>query len=224
MSSAQTQQQQYRDFQQCTIDWCHSQLYGRNHNGTKRFLVADEVGLGKTMVAQGLIKRLLERRASRSIVYVCSSLDIINQNRTKLDPSAGAASYRQSRITMIRAKGASRKRTRFYFLTPGTSLFIKNSAGIVEERLYMAWLSKSMFGISDERAIELFKCYAASFGAKYRDLQSYGFKPLSQRERARLRSEWKVLIKDIKDGAENTFRATVTSMPKSCWHLWIQIW
>ena len=211
MSNAHDQPR-YREFQQCTIDWCHSQLYGRNHNGTKRFLVADEVGLGKTMIAQGLIKKLLERSASRSIVYVCSSLDIINQNRTKLDPTAVASSYQQSRITLIRARAASRKRTRFYFLTPGTSLFIKNSTGIVEERLYMAWLSKRMFRISDERAIELFQCNASSFADKFQDVRMYRFKPLSQREYARLRREWQVLAKDIRHGPRNTFRATVTSM------------
>jgi hypothetical protein len=202
----------YREFQKCTIDWCHSQLYGRNHNGTKRFLVADEVGLGKTMIAQGLINKLLERSASRSFVYVCSSLDIINQNRTKLDPTASESSYQQSRITLIRAGAAPRKRMHFYFLTPGTSLFIKNSTGIVEERLYMAWLAKRMFRISNHRAVELFKCNAASFGDEFGHVRSYGFRRLGQREYARLRREWRVLAKDIRHGPRNTFRATVTSM------------
>ena len=210
MSNAQAQAR-YREFQQYTIDWCHSQLYGRNHNGTKRFLVADEVGLGKTMIAQGLIKKLLERSASRSIVYVCSSQHHQSEP-AKVDPTASASSYQQSRITLIRALAASRKRTRFYFLTPGTSLFIKNSTGIVEERLYMAWLAKRMFRISNRRAVELFKCNASSFGDKFRDVRSYRYKRLSQREYARLRREWRGLAKSIRHGARNTFRDTVTSM------------
>lgn len=202
----------YREFQQCTIDWCHAQLYGRKHNRTKRFLVADEVGLGKTLIAQGLIKKVLEHQASRSIVYVCSSLDIINQNRSKLDPTANASAQQPGRITMIRARGTSRKRTRVYFLTPGTSLFIKNSTGIVEERLYMAWLSRRMFRISDQRAVELFKCNAPSFGDKFSDVSSYDFKPLGKRDFARLKKEWSELSKDIKHGSQSTWRATVTSM------------
>src|SRR5262249_7507382 len=202
----------YRDFQQCTIDWCHSQLYGRYNNGTRRFVVADEVGLGKTMVAQGLIKKLLERRASRSFVYVCSSLDIINQNRRRLDPTASESSYQQSRITLIRARATPRSRINFHFLTPGTSLFIKNSTGIIEERLYMAWLAKRMFRISNRRAVELFKCNATSFGDEFGRVRSYGFKRLGQREYGRLRREWQGLAKDIRYGPRNTFRATVTSM------------
>ena len=202
----------YREFQRCTIDWCYAQLYGRQHNGTKRFLVADEVGLGKTLIAQGVIGKLLNRKASHSIVYICSSLDIINQNRTKLDISASPSSEQPGRITMIRAYGASRKRTRFYFLTPGTSLFIKNSTGIVEERLYMAWLAKKIFGITDERAIELFKCNASSFGNKFSDVRSYGFKRLGRTEYAKLQREWRILAKEIRHGSHTTCRATVTSM------------
>lgn len=205
-------QVQYREFQRCTIARCYDQLYGQRHNRTKRFLVADEVGLGKTMIARGVIEKVLERKTSCSIVYVCSSLDIINQNRTKLDPSASSSTQQPGRITLLRAYGASRKRIRHYLLTPGTSLFIKNSTGIVEERLYMARLARKMFKISDRRAIQLFRCNAPSFGKKYRDIKSCGFKPLSQREYGRLRREWQRLAEDIRYGKRDSFRRTVTEM------------
>jgi hypothetical protein len=76
----------------------------------------------------------------------------------------------------------------------------------------MAWLAKKMFRISGKRAIQLFRCNASSFGDKFRDVRSYRFKRLSQREYARLRREWKVLANAIKHGPQNTFRATVTLM------------
>jgi hypothetical protein len=205
-------QPQYREFQRCSIDRCYAQLFGQGNNRTKRFLIADEVGLGKTILARGLIEKLLERKTSCSIVYVCSSLDIINQNRTKLDPAANSSAHQPGRITLLRAYGASRKRIRFYLLTPGTSLFIKNSTGIVEERLYMAWLARKLFRISEQRAIQLFKCNAPSFGRYFRQLSLSKFKPLNKRNYGRLRRGWRELSKDIRYGARDSFRRTVTAL------------
>jgi hypothetical protein len=61
----------------------------RSSRTHRHFLVADEVGLGKTVVAQGVISELMlqkRREANRPLVvfYVCSSLAIVAQNRRKL--------------------------------------------------------------------------------------------------------------------------------------------
>lgn len=51
----------------------------------RRFLVADEVGLGKTVVAQHVIRELLKNRERPLVVfYMCSNLTIARQNRRKL--------------------------------------------------------------------------------------------------------------------------------------------
>jgi len=52
---------------------------------TRRFLVADEVGLGKTVVAQHVILRLFSDLGRPLVVfYMCSNLAIARQNRRKL--------------------------------------------------------------------------------------------------------------------------------------------
>ena len=42
-----------KDFQRTTVDYVFKRLYG--DVSTSRFLIADEVGLGKTLVARGII-------------------------------------------------------------------------------------------------------------------------------------------------------------------------
>lgn len=61
----------------------------RRGKRVRRFLVADEVGLGKTIVARGVLRQLVERKRRRRegplrVFYVCSSLAIAGQNRTSL--------------------------------------------------------------------------------------------------------------------------------------------
>ena len=56
---------------------------------TRRFLVADEVGLGKTLVARGVIAKaidlLWEKGVPRiDIIYICSNSNIASQNISKL--------------------------------------------------------------------------------------------------------------------------------------------
>jgi len=61
----------------------------RSSNGHRHFLVADEVGLGKTVVAQGVIRELMSQKRDHEnrplvVFYVCSSLAIAAQNKRKL--------------------------------------------------------------------------------------------------------------------------------------------
>lgn len=63
----------------------------RTLNGAfpRRFLVADEVGLGKTVVAGGVINRLMIEKRERGegpicVLYVCSNLAIAHQNMDRL--------------------------------------------------------------------------------------------------------------------------------------------
>src|SRR5437763_14932821 len=69
-------------FQEASVLHAVSRLI--DASGSRRFLVADEVGLGKTLVAQGILQYLAERRSHLNVFYVCSSLTIANQNRGKL--------------------------------------------------------------------------------------------------------------------------------------------
>jgi len=49
-----------KPFQKATVNAVLSAF--RRKRGSRRFLVADEVGLGKTVVAQHVIKQLMEGR------------------------------------------------------------------------------------------------------------------------------------------------------------------
>jgi len=48
-----------KDFQRRTVDYIFHRMF-LAESPTRRFLVADEVGLGKTMVARGVIAKALE--------------------------------------------------------------------------------------------------------------------------------------------------------------------
>src|SRR5690554_7586493 len=75
-----------KDFQRATVDRVH----GLYLSGQKRVLVADEVGLGKTLVAKGVIARTARYHHEEledplfKVVYICSNQNIANQNINKL--------------------------------------------------------------------------------------------------------------------------------------------
>src|SRR5688572_26826859 len=94
-------------------------------------MVADEVGLGKTIVAQGIVRQFLDTQSARPVVvfYVCSSLPLASQNSKKLLevlPNAEERLHARSavdRLTMIPlTKPLTSRHLHLYPITPGTSL------------------------------------------------------------------------------------------------------
>ncbi len=77
-----------KDFQRKTVEYVYRRMY-TDEDRVNRFLVADEVGLGKTLVARGLIAKAIEhlwptdRRID--VVYVCSNAEIARQNIGRLN-------------------------------------------------------------------------------------------------------------------------------------------
>ena len=72
-----------KPFQEATVAHVLSRI--RDKRGSRRFLVADEVGLGKTLVAQGVIEALCQPASTPlRIFYMCSSLGIAAQNKRRL--------------------------------------------------------------------------------------------------------------------------------------------
>jgi len=63
-----------KDFQAATVDYVIAQFYEHNR---KKILVADEVGLGKTIIAKGVLLRGLQKSAAEGrpfhVVYICSN-------------------------------------------------------------------------------------------------------------------------------------------------------
>jgi len=100
-------------------------------DGSRRFLIADEVGLGKTVVARTIIQALMKgRRRALTVLYVCSNLNIAHQNRDKfleLLPSQEEqknASAKADRLTLAASprNRPNHERLHLYTLTPDTSV------------------------------------------------------------------------------------------------------
>ena len=95
-----------KDFQKNTVDYIFNKMYITNE--TDRFLVADEVGLGKTLIARGLIAKAVEHCQDSierfDIVYICSNGAIARQNMRKLNVLGNHDIAQLDRITMLPEK------------------------------------------------------------------------------------------------------------------------
>src|SRR4051794_5411272 len=102
-----------KDFQRDSVEYVFDRLYG--DDATRRFLVADEVGLGKTLVARGLIAKTIDRLWDTTkridIIYICSSGDIARQNIRRLDITGGEAAL-PSRVTLLPREIGNLKKNR----------------------------------------------------------------------------------------------------------------
>lgn len=158
------------DFQWATVDTVMNRLQQRN---AARLLVADEVGLGKTVVARGVIARLLLDRlnagtkAPLRIVYVCSNQVLAQENVRKLavfkrdDAKRWMRSPSFSRLAELglaprEEAGDAQHLLEICSLTPGTSLALNQGHGNAMER-YIVWqaLRKDRY-ISDPKPLEAF--------------------------------------------------------------------
>jgi hypothetical protein len=130
-----------KDFQRETVEYVFGQLYGQNP--TSRFLVADEVGLGKTLVARGVTAKAIDHlwdKADRiDIVCICSNADIARQNVNRLNVTPQQEFTHASRITMLPTliQDLQQNPLNFISLTPGTSFDLKSSLGHREERVLL---------------------------------------------------------------------------------------
>lgn len=127
-----------KDFQLRTVDYVFDRLYGGA--GTSRFLVADEVGLGKTLVARGVIARALEYLQDIvdrvDIIYVCSNTAIATQNVNRLNISDEKGFAIATRLTFLpmQVHSVTENKVNFISFTPGTTFDFKSRSGRVEER------------------------------------------------------------------------------------------
>ena len=122
-------------------------------------LLADEVGLGKTMVAQGVIQALLTgRRRPLTVIYLCSNAEIAEQNRKKLDPDSRKPIGRVTELAIDRADSAAD--LLLYSFTPGTSL--KEGTGLAWERRLLLYLLHRIYDypVGNKPWREFFRCGA----------------------------------------------------------------
>ena len=136
-----------KDFQRATVEQIIENFANPVHS--HRVLVADEVGLGKTIVAKGVIAQLLidaihnKNTRPLRVTYICSNLALANENREKLavfdhiaqhkyvqEPSFG----RLVELAIKPSLATSDKLLEVCSLTPATSFTLTNSDGNVRER------------------------------------------------------------------------------------------
>jgi len=141
-----------------------------DEEGSRRFLIADEVGLGKTVVAQEVIRRLMrQKRGPLVVLYVCSNLSIAHQNRRKilevLDGNTEGAVCEVDRLTLTPATGhPTHPKLHLYTLTPGTSIpsrYTTRPDGRQEERALIQALMELIWPkFLEEREDNFFQCKA----------------------------------------------------------------
>ena len=146
-----------KDFQRRTARWAFERMFAEGDPAT-RFLVADEVGLGKTHVAKGVIAQVIDhlRRtgdARLGIVYVCSNAAIARQNLRKLVPEGIQPLEEVERLTMLPLADLDRgdgpqTGVNLLPITPGTSLRFGRSTGKFEERCLAYTFLRAHWGAS----------------------------------------------------------------------------
>src|SRR5690606_23485894 len=145
--NVQTILSRLKAFQQRTVNHAFDRLF-LAPDSTSRFLVADEVGLGKTLVARGIIAKAIDHLWDDvpriDIIYICSNASIARANLPKLQ--VGGAGERTfslaARLTLLAADLAPREghgsladsRLNFGSFTPSTSFNIGRAPGRAGER------------------------------------------------------------------------------------------
>lgn len=143
-----TTMESLKDFQCATVERV-DELF---RNGQNRVLVADEVGMGKTLIARGVIAKtsIIQCEADDDlfkIIYICSNQVIAKQNIQKLDVFniCQDENADDSRLSMQHLKIAEQEFltkengdfAQLIPLTPSTSFVVKRGGGTRHERALM---------------------------------------------------------------------------------------
>lgn len=143
-----------KDFQRKTVDYVFQRLY-EGPDATKRFLVADEVGLGKTLVARGLIARAIDHLWDTieriDVVYICSNGDIARQNVNRLNVTNQREIAIATRMTMLplHLHDLKDQKLNFVSFTPGTSFDLKSATGFWKERVMLYHILRRGWGFGE---------------------------------------------------------------------------
>ena len=153
------------DFQRATARHAFRRLY-LDQDSTRRFLVADETGLGKTHVAREVIAQTIDHLQQVDhveridVVYVCSNADIAAQNIRKLNITGSEETSFATRLSLLITRpellspesGGEGKAVTFVAFTPGTSFQFGWQMGRKEERAVLYVLLSEHLGLKGARA------------------------------------------------------------------------
>lgn len=189
-----------REFQLAAVDRIVSRL--TDATGSGRFLLADEVGLGKTLVAKGVVNDLRQRktRGGFTIVYICSNNEIADQNREKLCDEKDCAVPGRLTMLALQSQQISRRREngqlQVFAFTPGTSLQVEHGTGIARERRLLLYLLFRIWRkrVNQAKWREFFRCSAGEerwqAETRFRRLKEEFFRSVAGDLQARLKNQW----------------------------------
>jgi hypothetical protein len=210
------------EFQVAAVDRIVERL--TDPKGSHRFLLADEVGLGKTRVAAGVITTMMEpKRNGFTVVYVCSNSEIAEQNRDKLCPDTQSSAVTRLTLLATRSSEVQRQRDKgdlqLFSFTPGTSFHVGGATGIDRERQLLLYLLARIWGKRVNRAKwrRFFCCtckwedkldpagYCIREGwstrSRFGDLRHEFIRKLAKDLQQRLRQQWNACTVEIIDPA-----------------------
>lgn len=137
-------------FQQATVLAAVDAL--TDAHGPRRFLIADETGLGKTVVARGVIDHMRQLKSPSSrpfrVYYITSGQRIAHQNRSRLleflpEDDLYRALIKADRLSLVPMERRERVDVELFALTPYTSFpddKKRQGSGRKDERAFMALL------------------------------------------------------------------------------------
>lgn len=174
-----------RDFQRDTVDHVFEQFY--KPDPSRHFLVADETGLGKSMVARGIIARTIEHLQQGppgteiNIVYICSNIDLARQNLERLNVTDNKDITHTSRLTLLAthnrrldsAEDNLQVPVNLVSLTPDTSFKTGQRMGRSDERQLLFLLLDREFQFSPTQrtaALSILQGSVASMSTFDRDV------------------------------------------------------
>lgn len=159
-----------KDFQRATVE----RVYELFQKGQNRVLVADEVGLGKTLIAKGVIAKtaILHKNQGDDlfkVIYICSNQNIARQNvmKLKIDTEVTVGNTNDTRLSMQHLKFHEEKMNpkiienyvQLIPLTPATSFNMTGGSGIVQERalIYAIFKRLPMLAPYDKQLEEILR-------------------------------------------------------------------
>ncbi|QGN49837.1 helicase [Micromonospora sp. WMMC415] len=165
-----------KDFQRDTVAYLLNRYFGTDP--TRRFLVADETGLGKSVVAGGVVAAMIDRLQRDDavtridIIYICSNQDVAAQNLARLAGPHHATHPMSSRLTLLgrelprftpQARGG--KPVNLVSFTPGTSFAPGWQTGTAAERAMLHHLlrNEGWDGWQRKAALRIMRCTTRSF-------------------------------------------------------------
>ncbi len=148
-----------KDFQKVTVEFAYERL---KNNG--RYLIADEVGLGKTMIAKGIIAKtydeLKNKKDNIEIVYITTNQSIASQNIETLKFQNTEATSHRLTLHITKPKMKNQK-INFMSFTVGTSIEIIGSGNHTEREFLVYLLRHEKYnllkGITEKTIWKFFK-------------------------------------------------------------------